>query len=505
VALRLSIGANRARVVRQLLVESLELSVLAGAVGLLLARGGLGAISALLALGENPILLNVQPNAIVLAFTIGVSLLTGVSFGLAPAFRVTGVDLTNALKSPSASGKRLRRGLSSSQALVSGQIALCVLLVAAAGLLARTLFSLETRDGGFQRDNVLMFTADVDGTPFPAEQMPRFCDDLIDRLTNRFGLLAGSCSTSVPVNTRGNARPLAVPGAPQRSLEDSLVFMNRISPAYFRAHGIGVAEGRAFSLEDVQGSERVAVISRSAARAFFGEASPLGRRVHFRDAEELMTIVGVVEDATQWSLRDDPFRTVYTPLTQLLEPEATLIVSLRTSGDPRELAADVRAEVAALDSDVIVDYVRTMDEQIAGTLVRERVLAMISSAFGLLALILSCVGLYGVIAYDVSRRARDLGIRIALGGQRADMLGRVLGSAAAVSGLGVVIGLIATLAALRALPDEMVSDLLFEIDPRDPLTLGGAVVLIVATSLLASYLPARRASGIDPATVLRTE
>jgi ABC-type antimicrobial peptide transport system permease subunit len=213
-----------------------------------------------------------------------------------------------------------------------------------------------------------------------------------------------------------------------------------------------------------------------------------------------MTVVGVVEDANQWSLRDDPFRTVYTPLTQLAEPETDLTVSLRSSQAVGELAASVRAEVADASPDLIVDYIRTMNQQIAGSLVRERVLAFLSGAFGLLALALCCIGLYGVIAYDVGRRARDLGIRLALGGQRGDVLARVLGQAAGIALVGVAVGLGATLASTRVL-----SSLLFGIEPHDPLTLGLAVGMIAVTTLIASYLPARRASRIDPTMVLRSE
>jgi hypothetical protein len=283
--------------------------------------------------------------------------------------------------------------------------------------------------------------------------------------------------------------------------------MNRISPDYFQAQGIALVEGRPFDANDTNASERVALISRSAARFFFGDVNPIGRRVHYYRAEDLpMTIVGLAEDAIQWgNLRDDPVMTVYTPLTQLAEPESELTVSLRTAGDPRELAGSVRAEVSALSPALVVDYVRSMDQQIDGSLVRERVLALLSSAFALLALLLCCIGLYGVIAYDVTRRSRDLGIRLALGGQRAAVLGRVLSDAVLVSGLGVAIGLGVALLSTRNLSDSRLSELLFQIQPRDPLTLALAVALIVATSLLASYLPARRASRIDPAIVMKSE
>jgi ABC-type antimicrobial peptide transport system permease subunit len=212
-----------------------------------------------------------------------------------------------------------------------------------------------------------------------------------------------------------------------------------------------------------------------------------------------MTIVGVVEDAAQYSFRQPPLMTVYTPLTQLAEPESLVTVALR-SRDPAALRQSIRSEVRSFTPDVVVDYVRTMEEQVDAALVRERLLAMLSSAFGLLALVLSCIGLYGVVSYDVTRRRREIGIRMALGARRADVLRQILGGAVAICCVGVLAGLMVAVAGTRFL-----ASLLFEVAPRDPLTLAVAATMIVATTVMASYLPARRASALDPALVLRTE
>jgi ABC-type antimicrobial peptide transport system permease subunit len=213
-----------------------------------------------------------------------------------------------------------------------------------------------------------------------------------------------------------------------------------------------------------------------------------------------MTIVGIVEDTIQRSLREEPFRTIYTPLAQLTEPETMVTVALRTRQDPLVLASSVRPEVRALSADVVVDYIRTMEQQIGATLVRERLLALLSAAFSVLALVLSCIGLYGVVAYDVTRGVRELGIRLALGAQRMDVLRQVVRGALSLSTIGVVSGLVAAFAATR-----LVSSLLFGIAPRDPLTLAAAAALLMLTTLMASYVPARRASRVDPVVVLRTE
>jgi predicted permease len=501
VAVRLSIGAGRRRLIRQFLTESMLLALIGGALGFALARIAVAAIAALVGTGPNPILLDLQPNATVLTFTIAMSVLTGILFGLAPAYSCTRVDLASALKAAGAVIREPGRRWSTRQVLVAVQVGFCVLLVSGAGLLGRTLQNLQTRGSGFDRSNVLMFSLDVRGTSLRAEQLPKLCDDLLARLTSRSDVLSGSCSRNIPVNSRGNARPLEVPDRPPQPLNARLVFTNMVTPDYFRTFGIRVVSGRVFDSHDRAGTANAAVLNRAAARFFFANENPIGRTVHFfKDENNPLTIVGVVEDTIQWSLRQDPPMTVYTPLAQLREPEFMVTVALKTRQDPLALASSVGPEVRALSAHLVVDYVRTMDQQIGATLVRERLLALLSSAFGVLALVLSCIGLYGVVSYDVARRVRDLGIRLALGAQRRDVVRQVIGGALTMSSVGVLSGLLAAFVATRLL-----SSLLFGITARDPLTLASAAALLVVTTLLASYLPARRASSVDPIAVLRAE
>jgi predicted permease len=504
VAVRLSIGASRRRLVRQFLTESLLLALMGGAGGFALAQMGVAAIAAMVGGGPNPIVLDLRPDAGVLLFTIIVSLLTGVLFGLAPALGATRVNLTPALKTAGAGAATPRTSggrWPARQVLVGLQIALCVLLVAGAGLLTQTLRNLQMRDGGFDRGRVLLFSLDAGGTALKPERLPALCEALLDRLTSRGDVLSGSCSRNIPVNTRGNARPLDVPGAPPQPQNARLVFTNMVTPGYFRTLGIDILNGRVFDAHDSATAERVAVINRATARFFFGSDNPIGRQVHFfSDDAHRMTVVGIVEDTIQRSLRDDPPRIVYTPLAQLIEPEPLLTVALRTRADPMTLAAAVRPDVRALDGAVVIDYIRTMDQQIGETLVRERLLAMLSGAFGILALVLSCVGLYGVVSYDVTRDLRDLGIRFALGAQRGDVLRQVVGRALSVSSLGVIAGIAAALAAT-----QLLSSLLFGVTARDPVILTAAAALLLLTTLIASYLPARRAARVDPVVVLRAE
>jgi predicted permease len=274
-----------------------------------------------------------------------------------------------------------------------------------------------------------------------------------------------------------------------------------VTADYFRTFGITVVAGRVFNARDAANGPKVAVVNRALARFFFAEADPIGRRVHFfRDEANPMTIVGLVDDATQQSLREEPPMAIYTPLTQLRQPEGLVTVALRTPDNPSAVVESIRAELRGMTGDVVVDNVRTMEQQIGGELVRERLLAMLSTAFAGVAVVLSCVGLYGVVSYDVTRSLRNLGIRMALGARRLDVLLDVIRTALLISSIGIAGGLAATLAGTR-----IVTSLLFGITARDPLTLVAAAAVLMFTTVAASYVPARRASRVDPALVLRAE
>ena len=303
------------------------------------------------------------------------------------------------------------------------------------------------------------------------------------------------------MSSRGNARPLDVPGASPQPPNARVVFTNMVTPEYFRTLGIGVAAGRVFGTRDSSTAERVAIVNRSLARFFFGHENPVGRQVHYyQDDERPMRIVGVVEDATQRNVREGALMTIYTPLAQVHEPEGLVTMAVRVRSYPVALAASLRDEVRAVNPDVVVDNIRTMEQQIATTLVRERLVSILSAAFGLLALAMSCIGLYGVVSFDVGRRLRDIGVRMALGAQRVRRHLAGVRSGLAVSLVGIVAGLAASVAATR-----MLTALLFDITSRDPLTLAGAATLLVLTAVTASFLPAHRASRVDPMVVLRAE
>jgi predicted permease len=506
IAVRASIGASRRRLVRQLLTESFLLACCGGALGLLVAVWSTSVILALFETGQNPVLIDVTLNIRVLAFTTAVSVLTGVAFGLVPAFRATRVDLTPALKE---SGDIATRGRRSTVAttLVVTQIALCVLVISTAGLLVRSLRNLRSLDTGFARHKVLLFNLDLAGPAFSPDRRHTFYADLLDRLRGLPGVESVSSSTRSPIDDTRVLRRIDVPGF--QSTERHGVSTNVVTPGYFQTFGMRLIRGRGFGAEDRPATPRVAVVGESMARFYFGQSDPIGRTFVLGGEKDATTIVGVVQDVRHERMREAPPKMVYTLLAQSASvvtfgggsavPQR-VSVAIRSQGTPGGLAASVGTEVRGLSRDAMVSYVRTMEQQVDAALVRERVLASLSTGFGLLALALACVGLYGVMSYSVARRGREIGIRIALGASRMTVLQQILRETLAVALAGVALGLGAALAAT-----QIVSRFLFELTPRDPLTLAMAASLLLLTTAVAGFLPARRAAHVDPMQALRAD
>ena len=500
VAVRMAVGATRRRLVRQFLTESLMLAMAGGALGILLAGWGTQFVSMLFLENQNPIAIDLQPDRTVLLFAAGLSLLTGVAFGSIPALRATLVSLTPALKQRSTGAIPTRRA-SGRKALVAAQIAVSVVLVFGAGLLVRTQRNLQNVNGGFATENVMVFSLDAHDTTFPLERMTALCTETLARLRRQRPASAAACSTMSPVDTAFEGRVLGIP-APPPGPGANRVLANTVTPEYFGTFGIGLVRGRFLTSQDTASSTRVAVINESVAKAFFGDSDPVGKQIGFGsrpDPDRTLTVVGVVRDARH-ALRETPPKMVYQPLDQSLEPPEALTAAVRTTGDPAALASLVRQEVRALSPDVAVMWVRTMRQQIAAATTSERLLATLSTAFAVLALLLACIGLYGVISYDVASHTREIGIRLALGAERSAVLAGVLRPTVTIIGIGLALGLVGAL-----LTSRLVETLLFELTSRDPVALAATVVTLSAAALTAGYLPARRASRIDPATALRTE
>jgi predicted permease len=498
VAIRMALGASRRRVTLQLLIESVLLAACGGALGLLLAAWGTEFISWLFRTSLNPIVIDLQPDSRVLLFAIATSMLTGSVFGLAPAWRATGVDLALALKRGDAAwrvGRRL-----GNQTLVGAQIAMCFVLVFVAGLFGRTLANLRNVETGFQKDSVVIFAVDALEASFDRARLAPLCASVIDRMLTRAEVRSGSCSTMSPIATNIEGRPVIVQGSGREPRSTPPILANSIDAGYFATLGIDVIRGRGISAQDTATSARVGVLSEGMARYFFGDADPIGRTFRFGSPEARpITIVGVARDVRQY-LRDPAPFMAYTPVAQRDEPSRALVAAIRTVGPTAGVAAAVRDELRAVTRDLAVSYVRTMDEQFGASLVGERLLTTLASAFAILALGLACIGLYGVMSYDVTRRLRDIGIRLALGASESQILTQVLRHSVVLTIAGIGCGIAAAI-----LVSQFLSSFLFGLAPRDPATLILTTLVLAATSLVAGYLPARRASRVDPCVRLRME
>jgi len=498
VAIRLCVGGGRSRLIRQFLTESLLLSVCGALVGFVIAMWGTSAIMAFFGTMEAPIRLDVTANTRVLAFTTGVTLITGLLFGLIPAMKSTRLDLTPALKDGGGRTGASPRWITG-QALVVSQLALGVIVIAVAALLARSLYNLKTLDAGFQGERVLVFTLDSYGTGLEAERRRAVYTELLDRLRTLPGVIRVAASRSVPIHTSGNARALNLPGPPETMSQRS-AFTNFVTPGYFDTFGIRIVRGRDFNDGDRKDGIRVAVINQALAKLYFGERDAMDQTFSFwAEPEITYTVIGIVENTHQMNLREPAPAAVYTPLAQS-EASPWMNFALRTAQDPAALASAATATARAVTKIAVIRYVRTMEQQVNASLIRERLLAALSVAFAVLALILVAVGLYGVMSYTVSRRGREIGIRMALGARRGNVLWQVLRQTLIVSAIGIAIGVMASL-----LSTKYLSALLFGLSERDPATIAGVATALLLTAAVAGFFPARRAATIDPVRAIKTE
>src|SRR5262245_21633721 len=514
-AVRLALGAGRMRLVRQLLTESALLAALGGLLGLLFAWWGTGLLLPLLAQREIPLQLSLNPDFRLFSFTVTVAVLTGVLFGLAPAWLATRVELQTALKqdAPGMSGRTA--WLSFGQVFVIAQVALSLLLLVGAGLFVRSLRKLQQVDTGYARENALVMKLEPihsDDKGNYRLQLAALYDELLRRVEALPGVRQASLVGYSPISrsewltmgeTPDQSSRIYIVGNPPQSEEEMKIHWMQVYPHSFATLGIPLMAGRDFREQDSWGSQEVAVINESMARRFFGGDNPIGRRFGFgrpENAGNILEIIGVVKDAKYLSLREPGRPMFYRAFAQATTGRAQMTLVVRTGGDPAPVAAAMQLAARALDPAMPMFTAETLAAQLDASLVQERLLATLSSIFGLLALVLACIGLYGVMSYDVARRTREIGIRMALGANARQILRLALGETLWLVGIGAVIGLGATWAATR-----WVASLLFGLQPHDPLTIGLVVLLLLAVSAVAGYLPARRASGVDPMVALRRD
>jgi predicted permease len=501
IAVRQALGAGRARLVRQLLAESLLLALAGGALGLVVASYLGDLLVRALPYTGAALALSAAPDAAVLGFTFGLSLLTGLVFGLAPAFQSTRPDLAPTLKGEAgaviggSAPLRLRRGL------VVAQVSLSLLLLVGAGLFSRSLSNLSRLDPGFAPQRVLAFSVDPSRGGHALERRASLLKRITEELLAEPGVVSAAAAEVALMTNSNSSSTIRVEGYESKEEEDMNPGFNGVGPGFFATLGIPLRAGRDFTDADVRGAPKVAVVNETFVRYFFKDADPIGRRFGLRrDGDRFdYTIVGVVPDGKSASLRETPGRFIYTPYAQS-ETLGGVTFYVRTTGDPAALGGRARQVVRAVDPTLPVTDLKTMQAQIGESLFVERMVAALSGAFGLLATLLAVLGLYGVMSYAVGRRTREIGVRVALGAQRGDVLGLVLRDVALLVAAGLAIGLPGGYALGRAVESQ-----LFGLDARDPLTFGLAALVLGLAALAAGYLPASRAARLDPMAALRQD
>ena len=499
IAIRLAVGASRFLLVRQLVAESLVLSVAGGAIGILFAWWTGSALLTLLAnSGDLP--LTATPDLRVFAFTFGLSLLTGVLFGLAPAWQATSPKLALTLKdnagNVSAGGGHVRLR----KALVISQVALSLLMLIAAALFTRSLHNLKNVDLGFRRERLMSFAVDPSLAGYKADRIRRFAEEVQARTAATPRVQSAAVGVIALLSYDQNVSAIFIEGRQRNEDDDMAPWFDSVSPGYFATLGIPLLAGRDFTPRDRAGAPRVAVVNDVFANYYFKNQNPIGRRFGFaRGPKADIEIVGVVRGAKYASVDGKIPKEVYLAIAQDENP-ASLVVYARTAGDPKTVFASLRREVNGLDSGLPVTGLRTMEDQIDESLSPQRVMAGLSAFFGILATLLAAIGLYGVMAYTVTRRTREIGIRLALGADRSSLLKLVLREVAILTVAGVLIAIPVSFAITR-----LVRSVLYGILPNDPLSIAAAVILLTSVALLAGYIPAERATRVDPLTALRYE
>jgi len=498
ISLRQALGASRARLMRQLLTESLLLAFIGGVFGILLAQWGVSLLVTRVA-ATTP--LDVKPDASILLFTLAISLVSGVVFGIAPALRATKTDLTSALKEKSAQGRKHRFNLGS--VLVVVQVAVSLILLVGAGLFARSLMKLQQEDLGFNRDNVLLASVDTRLAGYKPNELSAVYRQLYDRLSALPNVQSVTMASYSPLQGTGTNSTITVRGYTPAKNEDTSVSDIQVGPNFCETMGIPVLMGRDISLQDTPNSPRVAVVTRAFAQSYFHDENPIGRRATFEEDSDKddFEIVGVVGDAKYDSVKEKADRTVYRPILQVQDQQTfNNVFELRTLGDPLGLSAEVRAAIAQVNDKLPIGSINSLRVQTDEALKQEKLIAQLVSFFGLLGLLLSCVGLYGIMAHAVVRRTNEIGIRMALGAERRDIIWMVLKESLLLVGIGLVVGIPAAWGAAHLIASQ-----LFGVNPTDPVTLLTAVVSLTLVAASAGYLPARKASRVNPLIALRYE
>jgi putative ABC transport system permease protein len=507
ISIRVALGASRLRLIRQFLTESLLLAVLGGGVGLLLSLWGVSLLKNFIPENISQVeAINIDSR--VLLFTLFVSLLTGLIFGLAPATQASSLNLNETLKEGGRDSAAGSRGNRIRSLLVIVEVAVSLILLIGAGLLINSFLRLRDVDPGFRADNLLTMQVVLPTFKYPNhERRTAFYDELLRRIETLPGVKSAAVTTNLPLYQQGNSIGISVEGIPDPAPGQGrrpTVATRVVSPRYFETMGIQLLQGRGFSAQDTADAPAAALINETMARRFWPEQDPTGKRITSgsltsTDPDDWITVVGVVKDVRQFELVADPKPQMYLSYTQAgFFAPSDLVVS--TAVEPLSLAATVRRTVWEVDRDQPVSKIRTMEEIVSQSVARQRFSMLLLGIFAALALVLAAVGIYGVMSYSVAQRTREFGIRMALGAQRSDVLKLAVGQGLKLVLIGIVIGLAAAFVLTRVM-----SSLLFGVSATDPATFMIISLVLIGVAVVASFIPARRATKIDPMVALRYE
>jgi predicted permease len=498
IAVRAALGASRSRLIRQTLAESVSLACISGGLAWLLARWTAPLLLSFIP-STLPVRLTVSPDYRVFGFTLLVTLLAGLLFGLAPAWQGTKVDLSTSLKDATSGGGVRKSRLRS--LLVVGQVAVCSLLLVGGGLCLRSLLNAQSIDIGFETSNRLTATIDLSSLGYTEDKGKVFQDRLIERIKSIPGVESASLASHLPLGTESWGDSVIIDGIKPANGDSGFgVNVMSVGPDYFKTMGTTVLRGREFTTYDVEGAPGVVIINEEMARLFQPGRDPVGATLTAQHGKRIgrFEIVGVVKSGKYQTLGEQPRRFLYHPILQSYDASTTLVA--KTSGDPVAAMAAVRREIGALDPNVAPTQIGSLQDHMAFALFPARIFGVLLSIFGALALVLALAGLSGLIAYSVSQRTREIGIRMALGAETLDVLKLVVGEGMLLTLIGMVIGIAAAFGLTRFL-----SDLLYGVSAIDPLTFGAIALLLIGVALLACWLPARRATKVDPMIALRCE
>jgi putative ABC transport system permease protein len=502
ITIRSAIGAARSQLIRQLLTESLLLSLAGGALGLLFAVWGTGLVSSA---GSkiNPMFHDIHLDTRVLLFTFGISILTGLIFGFAPALQVSKPNLVESLKESgrgsgaSATRNRLR------SVLVVSEIAMTLVLLVCAGLLIRTVMRLKSVDTGFNSQNILAMNIGLPSIKYPKpENQIAFFKQVTERIAALPGVKAAGTTSVLPLSDNFDGRGLLVEDHPRPRGEEITVDLYVTTPGYLQAMEIPLFSGRVITDQDRNDSPNIALINRTMATHLWPNQDPLGKRIRFPGSEKRpqpwRTIVGIVSDVSQYALDKKPPMQIYIPHSQFPTGFNTIVV--KTTNDPLALISAVRREILAVDQEQAVSNVTTLQQLMGDSIAVSRFLMLLLLTFAGLALTLAAVGIYGVMSYVASQRTHEIGIRMALGAQAKDVLKLIIGNGMVLALIGVAVGIAGAFALTRVM-----SGLLFGVAATDSLTFVSVSVGLIAVALIACYIPARRATKVDPLVALRYE